>query len=189
VVHTLNDTNLKNLQTPRAAFGRIVSEPYRDARGRLLNIAAAYYDALDENNGALAPFADDCARFENGLQTARNPVPPDPEKSPFNILGSLGCAAQFDTQLFTYITKIDNRRVWIADEETGVAFGLSHFRHAQLTKTERIIGVPGVETRTINNDPFDLPAIHIFKIWGGKIHEIEAMGYVTAYQSPTGWEK
>jgi hypothetical protein len=189
VVHQLTENNLKNLQTPRAAFGKTVPDAYRDSRGRLLTIAASYYDALDENNGSLAPFADDCARFENGLQTARNPVPPDPEKSPFNILGALGCAAQLDTQLFTYITRIDNRRVWIADEQTGIAFGLSHFRHAQVTKKEKIIGVPGVEERTINNDPFDLPAIHIYKIWGGKIHEIEAMGFVVPYQSPTGWEQ
>jgi len=188
VVHTLSENNLKNLQTPRAAFNKSVLPAYRDSRGRLLTIAASYYDALDENNGSLAPFADDCARFENGVQTARNPIPPDPEKSPFGILGSLGCAAQLDTQLFTYITHIDNRRVWIADEETGIAFGLSHFRHAQVTKKERIIGVPGTDERTINNDAFDLPAIHIYKIWGGKIHEIEAMGFVAPYQSPTGWE-
>ena len=29
---------------------------------------------------------------------------------------------------------------------------------------------------------------NIFKVSGGKIHEIEAMGFRTDYQSPTGWE-
>lgn len=37
--------------------------------------------------------------------------------------------------------------------------------------------------------PFDLPAAHIFKIGAdGQVHEIEAMGFTTAYNSPTGWE-
>ena len=34
-----------------------------------------------------------------------------------------------------------------------------------------------------------LPAIHIYKIWGGQMHEIEAMGIVLPYMSPTGWEQ
>jgi len=38
-------------------------------------------------------------------------------------------------------------------------------------------------------DPFDLPAAHIFKVGpDGKIREIEAMGFVAPYNSPTGWE-
>ena len=33
-----------------------------------------------------------------------------------------------------------------------------------------------------------MPAAHIFKIWNGQIHEIEAVGSVEPYNSPTGWE-
>jgi len=32
--------------------------------------------------------------------------------------------------------------------------------------------------------PFDMPAIHIFKVWGGKIHEIEAVGWTAPYKIP-----
>jgi hypothetical protein len=152
-----------------------------------LKIAADYYDALDENNGSLAPFADDCVRFENGIQTARNPVPFDAGSSLMGSAG-LGCAAQLDTQTFQYITRIENRRVWIADEETGLAFGLSHFRHAMDRKEYPVFGIPGSETRKMDFKPFDLPAVHVFKIWGGQIHEIEALGYTTEYNSKTGWE-
>ena len=31
---------------------------------------ASYYDALDDNDGSLMPFAEDCARHENGMVTA-----------------------------------------------------------------------------------------------------------------------
>ena len=36
--------------------------------------------------------------------------------------------------------------------------------------------------------PFDLPAAHIFKIYGGQIHEIEALGFIAPYKAPTGWD-
>jgi hypothetical protein len=39
----------------------------------------------------------------------------------------------------------------------------------------------------MNFDPFDLEAAHIFKISGGKIHEIEAMGFTLPLYSKNGW--
>jgi hypothetical protein len=32
------------------------------------------------------------------------------------------------------------------------------------------------ESDMSNQKPFDMPSMHIYKIWGGKIHEIEAIG-------------
>lgn len=188
VVHHLNPANLPNLQTPRLPLVSTVPEAYRDSRSRLLYIGASYYDALDLNNGSLAPFADDCVRFENGGQSARKPVPTGPSEDSFAPFGALGCARQLDTQVMAYITKIDNRRVWIADEETGLAFGLSHFHHAMDQTEWPTYGVPGVPFRKIDYKPFDLPAVHIFKIWGGQIHEIEAIGFLAPYNSSTGWD-
>jgi hypothetical protein len=187
VVRNLRETSLANLQSPRLPLIAPVEEAYRDSRSRLLHIGASYYDALDQNNGALAPFGDDCVRFENGFQTARNAVARDPSQG-FGLVGALGCAAQLDTNTFEYITSIDNRRVWIADEINGLAFGLSHFRHAFEKNEFRVFGIPGQTTRTMDFQPFDLPAIHIYKIWGGKIHEIEAIGITVPYMSPTGWD-
>jgi hypothetical protein len=191
VVHSVRETSLKNLQKLRAAIPADVPDGYRDSRGRLLQIGRLYYDALDLNNGRLAPFADDCVRFENGMQTARNVVPTEAipgantGPSPF---GALGCEAQLDTQLFTYIDSIDNIRLIGADEQTGLVIGFSHFRHSMQRKSYPTFGVPGRETYTMNLNPFDLPAVHVFKIWGGQIHEIEALGYTTTYNAKTGWE-
>lgn len=189
VVHSVRETSLKNLQKPRAALLADVPEPYRDARARLMEIGRRYYDALDLNNGRLAPFADDCVRFENGIQTSRNQIPADaiPGSSP-SPFGTLGCEAQLDTQMFAYIDTIDNVRMIAADEQTGLAIGFSHFRHSMRQKEFRTFGVPGRETNVMNFEPFDLPAVHIYKIWGGQIHEVEAVGFTTAYMSPTGWE-
>jgi hypothetical protein len=188
VVRNLREGQLANLQAPRLPLVSAVEDRFRDSRSRLLYIGASYYDALDQNNGSLAPFADDCVRFENGFQTARNVVARDPSQG-FGLAGALGCAAQLDTNTFEYITRIDNRRVFIADEVNGLAFGLSHFRHSFEKREFAVFGIPGQTTRTMNNNPFDMPAIHIYKIWAGKIHEIEAIGIVVPYNSPTGWEK
>ncbi|HTU66299.1 MAG TPA: hypothetical protein VMF52_10125 [Steroidobacteraceae bacterium] len=188
VVHKLRDEVMVNLQSPRLALTSPVIDPYRDARGRLLAIGASYYDALDLNNGSLAPFADDCVRFENGGQAVRKPVPPGPSDDDFAPFGAMSCAAQLDSQVMSYITRIDDRRVWIADEQNGLVFGLSHFRHAMDKQEIAVYGVPGVATRKLPYQPFDLPAVHVFKIWGGKIHEIEAIGFLAPFESPTGWE-
>ena len=51
----------------------------------------------------------------------------------------------------------------------------------------KVYGVPGMESRSLKFGAFDLPAAHIYKIYNGKIHEIEAVGYMTEYMSPTGW--
>ena len=108
---------------------------------------------------------------------------------PPTLLGLLDCATQLDVGTFQYITTIDNRRVLIADEVTGLAVGLSHFRHPMTQKQFQITGNPNREISDMSNQrAFDMPALHIFKIWGGQIHEIEAVGITTTLNSPTGWE-
>ena len=189
IVSEVRETSMPKLQKPRMQLVTpVTDDAYRDARGRLLHIAATYYDALDNNNGSLAPFADDCVRMENGMQTVRNPVPADPSQG-FGLAGALGCAKQLDTNTFEYIDRIENRRVWIADEVNGIAIGFSHFRHPMTKKEFAVYGIPGQTVRKMDTQkPFDMPAAHIFKIWGGQIHEIEAVGVVMPYNSPTGWE-
>ena len=186
IARGLNERNLPNLKTPRAVFSTSVPAAQRSTRAEMLKIGASYYDALDDNDGSKAPFADDCVRRENGMQTTSNPPPEKP--GGIASMGALGCAKQLNTGTFQYIDKIDNRRVEIADPETGLVMGLSHFHHPMKDKFVTIKGVPGVEKIDMNFDPFDLPAAHIFKVSGGKIHEIEAMGFRADYQSPTGWD-
>lgn len=195
--NALNAAQIANLQKPRAGLARDVPADYADSRGRLIWIGKSYYDALDGNNSQYSSFADDCERHENGFQTARNPMyrtapagPVSGQADPtFAYLGGLGCAAQMDTNMWEYITVIHDRRVEIADTVTGLVWGMSHFQHDFAKKDFDLIGVPTGKVRHMENKPFDMPAIHIYKVWGGKIHEIEAVGLTTTYKSPTGWEK
>jgi hypothetical protein len=185
VARELRETSMKNLQTPRPAFLATVPPAERMPRDQMLRIAATYYDALVNGDGKAAPFADDCVRRENGMQTTGNPPPEKPGRG---TMGAMGCGAQLDTKTMSYIKRIEPRRVEIADPETGLVFGLSQFRHPMEEKFVKIVGVPGVEKVDLPFDPFDLPAAHIYKVAGGKIHEIEAMGFRAPYNSKTGWE-
>jgi hypothetical protein len=188
------ETSMPNLLKLRPAITMEVPYEYADSRGRLIGIAKSYYPALDWNNGALAPLAPDCERRENGMRTAPNGgllsgvgVPGQPPRPP-SLAGMQDCASQLNSQTFQYIDRIDNVRVEIADEKLGLALGMSHFRHEMKKKEFPILGDPGRTTLTMDFDPFDLPALHIYKIWGGQIHEIEAMGFMAPYNAPTGWE-
>lgn len=182
----LKPANLKNLQTPRPGLLTTVPPSERVPRAQMLKIGLSYYTAVTTADANDAPFADDCVRRENGMQTTGNPPPATPGRA---TLGSLGCTAQLKTGVMDYIKRIEPRRVMIADPQTGLVFGLSQFRHPMKEKADKIIGVPGVTSVPMNIKPFDNVAAHIFKISGGKIHEIEALGHAgMPYNSKTGWE-
>lgn len=194
IAGNLREASLKNLRRPRAAFLTTVPKSERTPRAEMLKIAASYYEALVTGNGKAAPFASDCVRRENGMQTTSNKRPAvtpisgsGAAASSMAKLGSLGCEAQIDTHTFDYIKRIEPRRVWIADPVRGLVFGLSQFRQPMTEKYVKIVGVPGIERVPMNFKPFDLPAAHVFKIYDGKIHQIEAMGFMMPYDSPTGW--
>jgi hypothetical protein len=177
---------LPNLVTPREAFAKAVPAKKRLPRYQLVGIAQSYYAAVDFNDGSLAPFAGDCARRENGMEAA-NSQRPVTEKTEKPNYSALKCGPQLDTNMMAYIDAIDNVRVLAVDPVNGLAFGLSHFRHGMKEKQTPIRNVPGVASRPVNYNAFDLPAAHVFKIVDGKIHEIEAMGFLAPYDAPSGW--
>jgi len=196
LVVAMRDPNSPTLQKPRPAFPMTIPDEWADSHGRMIHIAKSYYDALDNNNGHLAPFAPDCERHENGFRTAPSggpslgsTFPGGGAPRPPGLMGMQDCTSQIDSGTFQYITTIDDRRVEIADTVTGLAIGFSHFHHPMTQKKFAIRGNPDRQESDMSNQkPFDMPAMHIFKIWGGQLHEIEAIGIMMPLNSPTGWE-
>jgi hypothetical protein len=182
-------SQLNALKTPRAAFSQTLPKADRNPRSIMLVIANAYYDALVLGDGELAPFADDCGRRENGMHTAGAGRPADAPPPPAGFGGTpTDCAGQLTARAMTYIGSIDLRRIWIADEEKGLVFAYSMFRHPMEKKSIEILNKDGsITERPMNFNPFDLEAAHIYKIYGGKIHEIEAMGFTLPLYSKNGW--
>ena len=186
IARDLSAESLANLQVARPIFTKVTPEAMRMPRYEIKGIAYSYYDALDFNDGELAPMARDCERHENGRESSGSRTPPA-SNAPQPNYSAMDCTRQFTTGMMAYIDNIDNIRVVAVDPYTGLAFGLSHFHHSMKNHVFPIKGVPGVTQRTVANPAFDLPAAHIFKISGGKIHQIEAMGFLAPYNSPSGW--
>jgi len=189
----LGGSQLANLQTVRPGLLAEVPEASRKSEAELLALGATYYPALDDNDGSLMPFAEDCERHENGMVTA-GPGPrvgPGPNNNTAPI--ARDCKGQLDSKVMSYITTIDNRRVFAADPVTGLVMGLSHFRHPMDFEPYEVTALDGstilYDKSRLPFDPFDLPAAHVFKVGAdGKVHEIEAMGFRADLNSPTGWE-
>jgi hypothetical protein len=195
LVAGVREAQMANLQSPRPGIFTEIPVAQRKSHDELIKIGASYYDALDDNNGELMPFAPDCERHENGMITASG--------QPSTALAIPGaastpavardCRQQLNSNSFQYIDRIENRRVFAADPQTGLVMGLSHFRHPMDNLPYKVKALDGstIERNKKNMPfaPFDLPAAHIFKIGAdGMVHEIEAMGFTAPYNSPTGWE-
>ena len=194
VADVLEEGALANLEAPRPNLTAVVPESERMARAELIEIAASYYDALDQSDGDLAPFASDCERQENGMITAGSTLAPARFDS-VDVNGhspppvARDCVGQMHSRRFAYIDRIDNRRVFAIDPVQGLAMGLSHFRQSMSRGPHRLVAPDGSQVMwDEQREPYDLPAAHIFKIASSEIHEVEAVGIFVPYGSQTGWE-
>jgi len=195
LISGVREAQMVNLQAPRPGIFTEIPVAQRKSHEELIRIGLSYYDALDDNNGELMPFAPDCERHENGMITASSkpstaPAIPGTAAQP---AVARDCREQLNTNTFQYIKTIDNRRVFAADPQTGLVMGLSHFRHPMDNLPYQVKAMDGTlierNKKNMTFAPFDLPAAHIFKIGAdGQVHEIEAMGFTAPYNSPTGWE-
>src|SRR5262245_30133284 len=70
IVAGTNANFMQRLQVPRPGLTSEVPAAGRKSHDDLVEIGLSYYDALDDNDGSLMPFADDCQRHENGMITA-----------------------------------------------------------------------------------------------------------------------
>jgi hypothetical protein len=196
VARHLGESSRPNLAQPRAGLVQPVPKAERVSRQEMLRIADSYFESIEHNDGKRAPFADDCERHENGSQTTtrKHPDPADFGRSDSEQhrlamarIDALGCQDQMTSGILRYITRIRPRRLLIVDEEMGLVFAFPMFVHRGDVPTTPIVGVPGVGAISRPIGPFNLQAGEIFKIRGGRIHEIEANGVVLPYGSSSGW--
>ena len=198
---------IPNLQKPRPGLVEDLAPADRTPRDQMIDIGLSYYDALVGGDGALAPFAEECERRENGSTSVggvkkepkpaeRKPefAPPgsvDPEMAKLSMALAAApktCAAQMSAGVWAYISEIRNRRLLVVDEQKGLAVGFSNFYHDSKLKTMKLKGVPGLESVPSYQGTFNMPAMHFFKIKKAKIYDIEATGLVLPYGTKTGWE-
>jgi hypothetical protein len=150
---------MEQASTPDPILLETVPVPNRVTRAELIRNANLYFEAIEQGNGKVAPFAPDCNRFENGFKTS----------------GDTGCSDQLDTQVFNYIQKIYPRRFLVIDEERQVVFGFFMFNHpGDITW----VNTPGQGRRELTGAAkraFSVEVAEAFAIRNNQIRKVEAL--------------
>lgn len=166
----------EDLKDPRPIYAGVLSEPERSPRDVLIKIADSYFEGIEKNTGEIVPFHKDCNRFENGTQTTNNPS-----------TIATGCREQFDNKVYSYITKIRNRRFLLADEERGLVFGIVVFDMPGKRENFEYFPTPFDQLPTRFYKPRSLLLAELFKIVDGQILSIEAVMVNAPFGANSGW--
>jgi len=164
------------LKEPRPIYAKVLSESERSPRKALVSIADSYFEGIEKNTGEIVPFHKNCNRFENGTQTTNNP----------DTIAT-GCKEQFDNKVYSYITKIRNRRFLMADEEKGLVFGIVVFDMPGKRDNFKYFPTPFDELPVRFYKPRSLLLAEMFKIVGGQILSIEAVMVNVPFGATSGW--
>src|SRR5688500_8786478 len=177
LARNLREDALRNLMTARPELTAEVPLADRLPRERMVAIADSYFEAIEQADGKLAPFADDCVRRENGGQTTMNPTPvPWPVSlgskaadDAMAYIGTLSCSDQLDPHVMDFITRLwPDRHVTVAVEK-GLVFPCPRLQHRGGTVPVRIYNVAGDDIRPLGGGASNLQAGEIFKIERGQI--------------------
>lgn len=198
VVRTVRETSLPNLKTPRAAWSEPLAASEKRPRAELIRVSHAYFEAIEQSDGKVAPFDPECNRLENGMRTAGPPLPgaapaPPPAMTANQAAGVPGttfrpqtCDAGINSGIFAYITAVKPRRVLVVDEQTGVTFGVYMFQHRGITSVTMKDGT--TRAAPFDGEPVTMPMAEIFKIRNGRIRDVEAVGIRLPYGHTSGWQ-
>jgi hypothetical protein len=193
---------LPNLVEPRAALLADVPPALRDSRSDMIRIADSYFDALTSEDSSRAPFAADCVRHEMGLRTTGNTKPlalmlptntSVESQQRMRILmdgiTTRDCKQQIDSGAFADLQKVHPRRPIVVDTEKGLIASFPMFIQNGDIRPSKLVGYPGLE-KLPGPLPFTTQWIEIFKIYSGRIHEIEAPVMLPLYYGAgNGWDE
>jgi hypothetical protein len=163
----------------------------RVSRAQLIATADKYFTGMQKNDGkGDYPFADDCNRLENGMQTTNAPTPagqtrPDPATSS-NYSAQWSCMEQFKSGLLHFVSRIRDRRYVAVDEERGIVFAFGFFDH-QGGDTRHFTTPDGRQIVAGPVQPWTWEIAELFKVQGGKIHRIQAVLQRSPYGMNSGW--
>jgi hypothetical protein len=176
------------VEGPRPGLEEIVPEALRSSREQLIAIASSNWDAMEQGDGDLAPYADDCERYDNGRRMTGEGEP--------GSVGSLGCHGQMHSGRFKYGNVVEPRRVWAVDVERGLVVGMYNPNVpgdlAALTLRDGTVIALGRDEQI----PFTIMQAEMFKVVGGEIVMVEVVlgprvpyGMRSPFDMETLWER
>lgn len=174
---------------PNPGWNTVLEPAQRRPREELIKIANSYFTAIQDNLVDSVPFADDCLRIENGVQTANNP-----DRGAFGggngpNVGALKCRENINSPIWAYITQIAPRRFLVVDEERGIAFGVFMFQQDGSIESVNIPGFGEYKYTGASRRPFTTVIPEMFKIVDGKITQIEAIMASLPFGSKSRWDE
>jgi len=177
--------SFENLTVADPVWAQPLARADQLPRPALIHAANQYFNGIEQGNGDIVPFDDDCVRIENGLQTA-----PSTAAAAGALAGHAPMTAreQFNSKAFRYITQVTQRRFSVVDEEDGIVFATVMFQHpgnvptADWAKT----GLPA-NPNGLSAYPNTTQIIEAFKIRRGKLLRIFAYVSLLPYRQSPGW--
>ena len=177
--------NLEKMKAPNGLWAQTATGK-RLSRQELAKAANYYFEGIQNNDGkGYYPFTDDCDRLENGTATTNNPG--IVKMGPVDI-GGMGCKAQFSTGLYGVVTEVHDRRYAVIDEERQAVFALAVFDHCGCKKSLAMPDGTKVDVGFFNK-PSSILLAEAFKIDGGLIRQVEAVGTSVPYHMRPGWAR
>jgi hypothetical protein len=163
---------------PRADFARVEPQATRSTRPDLIAMVSRHWDGMEQGSGELAPYTDDCERYDNGQRTTGPRRPPAPGEPAGDVglrgIGELTCKGQMASGRFRNGNRVYPRRVWGVDEERGLVVGYYSPNVPGTAREVQVFGVPF----TVGPDellPFTIQQVELFKVVGGRISRVEVV--------------
>src|SRR5688572_9814560 len=179
------------LGRPHPTFSQPVPEAERMSRADLIATANKYFTGMQQNDGkGDYPFAADCNRIENRMQTTNRATPagetrPNPATAA-NYSAQWICREQFESGLLHFVTRIRDRRFVAVDRERGLVFSFVFFDHAA-GDTRNFTTPNGRQVTAGPAQPWTWYIAELFKIDKGQIRQIEATLERVPYGMTSGW--
>jgi len=175
------------LGTPEALWRQPIPPAQRSSRQQLIDIANAYFDGVQKNDGkGFYPFSDDCDRIENGSHTTNTPSPRPNTPGGFNYMG-LDCKKQLESGYLGIVNNIHHRRFPLVDEERGVVWANCVF---DMDGTVSTITLTNGEVADMSNFAGRASSIDVteaFRIENNKIRRVEMIGSSVPYHFNSPW--
>lgn len=177
--------------TPDPLYTETIPESARMSRERLLEQANKYFTGMQQNDGeGDYPFAEDCKRLENGMQTANRPTPPGEERPDPSTADSYSaqwsCLEQYESGLLFFVNRIRDRRYVAVDQERGLVFAFAFFdhsggehRHGETPEGREVTAGPV--------QPWTWQIAELFRLEDDQIRRIDAILARAPYGMNSGW--
>jgi len=180
--------NLQLLTIMKPFLERKLSPVERRDRTSLIAAANGYFEALQEHTDSVVAFYPGVNRQENGVLTTNNP---DGPFGPVPAFVPVSVQESFHENGFASMSAVRERRIEIADPETGLVVGLVFLDNPNDNKTtERNGHIAAASHNKPNEKPRSNYVAEMFKVVNGEIRLIQAVMCGTEpFGATSGWKQ